>query len=54
MIGYKYNGYNQHPWAYYDIDVQSAACGRQMTSAALAPRVIPSGARDLLFDNDRR
>ena len=20
VIGYKYNGYNQHPWAYYDID----------------------------------
>ena len=21
VIGYKYNGFNQHPWQYYDIDV---------------------------------
>jgi ABC-type transport system substrate-binding protein len=21
LLGYKYNGFNQHPWAYYDIDV---------------------------------
>lgn len=29
IIGYKYNGYNQHPWAYFDIDVQRrAAAGK--------------------------
>ncbi|MCL4763936.1 MAG: bicyclomycin resistance protein, partial [Burkholderiales bacterium] len=22
VIGYKYNGYNQHPWPYFDIDVE--------------------------------
>jgi hypothetical protein len=21
LIGYKYNGYNQHPWVYFDVDV---------------------------------
>ena len=25
VIGYKYNGYNQHPWAYFDIDVARRA-----------------------------
>jgi ABC-type transport system substrate-binding protein len=22
VVGYKYNGYNQHPWAYFDVDVE--------------------------------
>ena len=28
VIGYKYNGYNQHPWAYYDIDTKLRAAAR--------------------------
>jgi ABC-type transport system substrate-binding protein len=28
VIGYKYNGYNQHPWAYYDVDPQLRAASR--------------------------
>jgi ABC-type transport system substrate-binding protein len=29
VIGYKYNGFNQHPWAYYDIDLaRRAAAGK--------------------------
>ena len=29
VIGYKYNGFNQHPWAYYDVDVaRRAATGK--------------------------
>ena len=29
VIGYKYNGFNQHPWPYFDIDVQRrAAAGK--------------------------
>jgi oligopeptide transport system substrate-binding protein len=29
VIGYKYNGFNHHPWAYFDIDVQRrAAAGK--------------------------
>ena len=28
VIGYKYNGYNQHPWAYYDIDTKLRAAAK--------------------------
>jgi oligopeptide transport system substrate-binding protein len=28
VLGYKYNGYNQHPWAYFDIDVSRRAAAR--------------------------
>jgi oligopeptide transport system substrate-binding protein len=29
VIGYKYNGFNQHPWAYFDLDIQRrAAAGK--------------------------
>jgi oligopeptide transport system substrate-binding protein len=29
VIGYKYNGFNQHPWAYFDIDLERrAAAGK--------------------------
>jgi oligopeptide transport system substrate-binding protein len=29
VIGYKYNGYNQHPWTYFDIDLERrAAAGK--------------------------
>ena len=27
VVGYKYNGFNQHPWAYFDIDVDKRAAG---------------------------
>jgi len=28
VIGYKYNGYNQHPWPYYDVDPKSRAAAK--------------------------
>ena len=28
VIGYKYNGYNQHPWQYYDVDLAKRAAAK--------------------------